>query len=655
MKVGKYIPYLQKTNRTLTFSMVYQASESANSVSVGGKYSEYDDSREYGSFNGSSIKRFDLGNGFTYMEATFNLTYTETTRSFFVYIYTGVQTIKIVYCKLEEGQKATDWSPAIEDVNTNIEKVDTRLTSSLVDVKTTTDGITSRISSTEETVKTINNNVTSLTTRVSAAEQKITPTAIVSTVRQSTDYTNDLGKKVGNTEIISKINQTAENITISANKIGLLGATNIPDLTADKIKGGTLTLGGSSAATQNGQVLVKNASNTDVVKLNKDGVIVKSGHLAVARDFTNQTYNWETNTWTTSTNTSQLDLGDNFIRMGAYGTSGYANSMELLDDGLYFQGSAHAIGNWDSFVGHDDLGDFVIQETVRSNIYFRGAGDIEMARISGDGLHVGGPISGGITSGTARLFTNVFVKNFNSQPTGYICIKLGYATLSLSSMITIKGHITSYGSSTSFEASCYFYNANGTFFGTVATMTNPDILREVYFAEGTKDGNAYLILGTSNLSWSYPTVAIDSLSVGYAGNDSTAWTNGWDAVIYSNLSANFTKLAACSRGGMKTTLWSGVAGVGQTLTLHENLRNFKFLTCIIGTTTEPYGITLGSFLDDEVAELHFSASFTATNGRANNNVYGAKMTISNQTSVKLVGCGTIETANLSIRKIVGWR
>ncbi len=560
--------------------------------------------------------------------------------------------IKAKSLKLELGNTFTDWTPAPEDIDTNIET----LTNSIVDIGTTANSAVSRVTETEKSITTINNNITSLTNKVSAAEQKITADAIVSTVTKSTTYTSDLGKKVNSTEIISKINQTAEAITISASKIGILGATNIPDLTADKIKGGTLTLGGSSATTQNGQLLVKNASNSDVVKLNKDGVIVKSGHLAVAEDFTNQTYNWEDESWTTTINTSQLDLGDDFIRMGVYSPSGYNGPLMMLSDtGLSFQGRAQGVGGWGSFIGHHwDQLDFVIQDTVRSNISFRGSDDEEMAKISGEGFYVNGPVSGGITSGNARQWSNVFTKNFPSQHTGYIAIRLGTITRAANSMMTIKGHVTSYHNSSTFEASCYFYSGYTAFYGTVATMSNPDVLKEVYFAEGVSDGCVYLILGGSNSSWSYPTVAIDNLTVGYSGNTAYEWNSGWTATLHTNLSS-FKTVTACARGGMKVTLWSGVAGVGQTLTLHENLRNFKFLTCIMGTTTEPYGITMGTFLDDEVAELHFSASFTATNGRANSNVYGAKFTIPSSTSITLVGCGTIETANLSVRKIVGWR
>lgn len=105
-----------------------------------------------------------------------------------------------------------------------------------------------------------------------------------------------------------------------------------------------------------------------------------------------------------------------------------------------------------------------------------------------------------------------------------------------------------------------------------------------------------------------------------------------------------------------SVLWSGTASIGTTLTLSENYHNFKFLTCIIGTTTEPYGIVLASFLDSSVAELHFGALFTTSGGTAGSNIYGAKFaTSSNGLSATLAGCGTSTASNLSVRKIVGWR
>lgn len=90
----------------------------------------------------------------------------------------------IYWIKIEKGNKATDWTPAPEDVENDISQIETRITS---------------------------------------AEQKITDDAIVTTVRKSTLYKNDLNGKVNSTEIISTINQTAEAIKIQASKIKLEG------------------------------------------------------------------------------------------------------------------------------------------------------------------------------------------------------------------------------------------------------------------------------------------------------------------------------------------------------------------------------------------------------------------------------------------------
>lgn len=62
-----------------------------------------------------------------------------------------------------------------------------------------------------------------LTSRVDAAELKITPTSIVSTVTSSYTYTNALTGKANKATIISEINQSAEGIKISANKITISG------------------------------------------------------------------------------------------------------------------------------------------------------------------------------------------------------------------------------------------------------------------------------------------------------------------------------------------------------------------------------------------------------------------------------------------------
>lgn len=123
----------------------------------------------------------------------------------------------------------------------------------------------------------LDSSISSLQSRVNAAELKITDSAIVSTVRSSTSYKSDLDAKVSTNSIISTINQSAESITIQANKIGLLGETNIPDLTADKIKGGTLTLGGLN----NGELVVKGSDNANILSVTKTGLSLKEGTLQI--------------------------------------------------------------------------------------------------------------------------------------------------------------------------------------------------------------------------------------------------------------------------------------------------------------------------------------------------------------------------------------
>ncbi|MFQ9974108.1 phage tail spike protein [Coprobacillus cateniformis] len=102
------------------------------------------------------------------------------------------------------------------------------------------DEITTRVTSVETNVSNLNSGINEVTTRLETAEQKITDTAIISTVRNSTSYQTDLNKKVNSTDIISTINQTAESIKIQASKIELTGSITIGMLdnsTANKING----------------------------------------------------------------------------------------------------------------------------------------------------------------------------------------------------------------------------------------------------------------------------------------------------------------------------------------------------------------------------------------------------------------------------------
>ena len=83
--------------------------------------------------------------------------------------------------KLEKGTKATDWTPAPEDIEAEIETTK----ESVAEHTTALNNITSRVSTTESNITKINGNITSVTERISTAEQKITDSAITSTVSKN--------------------------------------------------------------------------------------------------------------------------------------------------------------------------------------------------------------------------------------------------------------------------------------------------------------------------------------------------------------------------------------------------------------------------------------------------------------------------------------
>jgi len=83
---------------------------------------------------------------------------------------------------------------------------------------------------------------------------------------------NAIALKVSSAGVISAINLSPETITIEAANIGLLGLVNIPNLTADKIAGLNLTLGGVNNA--NGVLTLKNASGATLGTMNNLGLAI---------------------------------------------------------------------------------------------------------------------------------------------------------------------------------------------------------------------------------------------------------------------------------------------------------------------------------------------------------------------------------------------
>ena len=118
----------------------------------------------------------------------------------------------------EVKQTAESNSLTINELTTTVGNHGKTLESHTTSIKQNADGIA---------LKADSKTVSDLEGRISDAELKITDEAIVSTVTQSTTYTDDLSGKTNSSEIISTINQTAESITINANKLNLKGYLTI--------------------------------------------------------------------------------------------------------------------------------------------------------------------------------------------------------------------------------------------------------------------------------------------------------------------------------------------------------------------------------------------------------------------------------------------
>lgn len=142
--------------------------------------------------------------------------------------------------KVEKGTRATDWTPAPEDIDSSIANVQTQVTTTsnkVATIETNLSSITSRVSSTESSITTINGNVTSLQSRMTTAEQKITPTAITS--------------------------------TISSVITGGTGSISTTQFVMDK----------NGLAIKNGALTIKNKSGTTVLNSDTNGNLIVTGTL----------------------------------------------------------------------------------------------------------------------------------------------------------------------------------------------------------------------------------------------------------------------------------------------------------------------------------------------------------------------------------------
>lgn len=180
--------------------------------------------------------------------------------------------------------------------------------------------------------------ITDLQTWKNEASQKITADAIVSTVRSSTDYSNDLSGKVGTNEVISCINQTSESIKISANKLALT-AKGIVDI----INGGTTTIKASllkleGYTTINNGFSIDTAGNAKILSGVIAGWSIKSDAI---RSNSDQMILYNTGKIVSGTGGNALTIENGVISNATFSDITIFNDIASLNGGASIKGTAY--------------------------------------------------------------------------------------------------------------------------------------------------------------------------------------------------------------------------------------------------------------------------------------------------------------------------
>ena len=225
--------------------------------------------------------------------------------------------------KLEEGEKASTWSPSPFDDETaisalasrvsaaelritdsaiistvtnssywsglvgDISGLSSRLTTAESSITQNADAISTRVTSLTDTVSanktSADNSISSLNTRMSSAESSITQNA------------DAISTKVAKNGVISAINQSSEQITIDASKINLTGFVTFTNLATDgqttingsNITTGSLNVGGSGRI---GSIKLYDSTSNVIGTFNQNGVNVSNGTFTSIRQISNDDY-----------------------------------------------------------------------------------------------------------------------------------------------------------------------------------------------------------------------------------------------------------------------------------------------------------------------------------------------------------------------------
>lgn len=134
-------------------------------------------------------------------------------------------TLRLYALKLEEGNKATDWTPAPEDTNQlivdNIKVVNTKISDVSSTVTQLKNSVTTEINSINSKTTTLNGKIVNAETRLNSVEAKITDTSIINTVRREFYSKGETDNMYSSKTEVTQLSNSLEW------KISTLGAGNI--------------------------------------------------------------------------------------------------------------------------------------------------------------------------------------------------------------------------------------------------------------------------------------------------------------------------------------------------------------------------------------------------------------------------------------------
>lgn len=241
--------------------------------------------------------------------------------------------------KVEKGTKATDWTPAPEDVDSSIANVQKQVTTTnnkVTTIETNLNSITQRVASTESTISTHTTQLGTVDSRINTAKSSAISTAssdattkantaqtnainsaksytdgqittvnktITNKVSEIKSTTDSISQRVSSTE--SKVSTINGNVTNLTNRVSTaeskLTATSLTTTISSAISGGTSSI-----------------STTQFV-MDKNGLTIKNGALTIKNKSGTTVFNSDTNGNLIVTGTLKSQSGAQFVSMSSGG------------------------------------------------------------------------------------------------------------------------------------------------------------------------------------------------------------------------------------------------------------------------------------------------------------------------------------------------